>query len=199
MPPRSPESVPVTPVLTAPVPFQSSPSDSLIGNTSATYSGAEIRSSAPMTVTQVNSPYSQSIMYDGSKTAVVKKRVPVAYQATVEWQKNVYPAQEIVQDAIQQPIYIIQEIPNFPLRKTTKPEPEKRERAEPPPPRERAAPPRPEPIYKDTYTIVEVPKEVVRIVEKKVQVPIEKVSFLFPPEGNCYFINSLHIAGCVPR
>ena len=169
MPPRTPEVA------------NAKPQTSLT-QTSPIYRTLEGGSLAPLTVTQVNSPYSQSIVYDGTKTAVIKKRVPVAYQTTVEWEKNVYPAVEIAQETIQQPIYIIQEIPNFPLRKTEQPppppEPEKpepvRERARPV--RERAAP-RPEIIYKDKYNIVEVPREVVKVVERKVEFPVEKVRF----------------------
>jgi hypothetical protein len=62
----------------------------------------------------------------------MKKHVPIAYQATVQWEKHIFPAQDI-KETVQQPIYLIQEFPSFPLRKTTlEPEilPPRRERAD---------------------------------------------------------------------
>jgi hypothetical protein len=124
----------------------------------------------PLNVTQLNSPDSRSVLQDGI-TTIVKKKVPIVVPAQVEWVSQVIPkvgpAQELVQE---QPRLIYEEIPSFPLRKPGGPvvAAPVRERAV----RERAAPP---PQYKDVYIIKEVPQEVVQVVEKKVQVPFEKV------------------------
>jgi hypothetical protein len=141
--------------------------------------------SPSMTVIQVNSPYSQSLTYNRSKTAAIEKRVPVASETTVEWEIYSCPAQNTAQNIMQQPIYIMQQMPNFPLRKTEKP-------GEPPDPicersmpirerlmHERAAP-MSETKYIDRYNIVEVPREVVKVVERKVEVPIERVIAYYP-------------------
>jgi hypothetical protein len=173
MPPQAQTPSSVMPIYTSP-----QQTNSTVAQYASVSTGPSIEQSPSSQIPLFSTQQYQSnssMAFDSSKTTVVKKRVPVTYQATVQWEKHVYPAQD-VKETVQQPIYLIQEIPNFPLRKTTvepekKPEPI-RERARP----ERSAPPpKPETIYKDKYNIVEVTREVVKVVEKRVDVPIEKV------------------------
>ena len=151
-----------------------------------TYSTQQIRPlSVSQVITKVAPPKTETIKGNSPATVIKEIEVEERYEIVpVTSRQNVIQKKdEPLMLNYQVPREAVEEPREPPVRERRSPKPkpkvvEKERAAAPPPePEEEPEPPRPEPEIVVRQHRIEVPVDVLRIVEKTVQVPVEKVVF----------------------